>query len=446
MGKKMAKIDEHPTVVKMRAATNPAPQRLTRNELEQLCIACGADDAGLVSIDRPEIDDQRDDIFGAAPWTRSLLAFVCKMNREPVRSPSRSAANLEFHHTGDHVDEVSRRVVSELQARGVQAMNPAMGFPMETHRFPGKIWDVSHKPVAVAAGLGQMGIHRNVIHPKFGNFILLGTILLGQEIDTDDQPIEYNPCLDCKLCVAACPVGAIAPDGGFNFNACYTHNYHEFMGGFTDWAEQLADSRSREDFRKRVTDGESASMWQSLSFGANYKAAYCLAVCPAGEDVISPWLADRKAHLEAVVRPLQLKEEDVYVIPGSDAAEHVAKRFPRKSRRLVRGTLHPGSIDDFLEYMPLQFQPGQAKGLDATYHFRFTGAEMREATVRIADQKLEITPGWTGKPNLRITADSAAWLGFLKRERNLAWSLLTLRIRLWGSPIWLVRFGKCFPN
>ena len=52
-----------------------------------------------------------------------------------------------------------------------------MGFPMEMDRFPEKIWTVSHKPVAVAAGLGHMGIHRNVIHPRFGNFILLGTVL-----------------------------------------------------------------------------------------------------------------------------------------------------------------------------------------------------------------------------------------------------------------------------
>ena len=27
---------------------------------------------------------------------------------------------------------------------------------------------------AEAAGLGRMGIHRNLIHPKFGNFVLLG--------------------------------------------------------------------------------------------------------------------------------------------------------------------------------------------------------------------------------------------------------------------------------
>ena len=28
-----------------------------------------------------------------------------------------------------------------------------------------------------------MGIHRNVIHAKFGNFILLGTILIAAEVD-----------------------------------------------------------------------------------------------------------------------------------------------------------------------------------------------------------------------------------------------------------------------
>src|SRR3954463_14211515 len=87
---------------------------------------------------------------------------------------------------------------------------------------------VSHKPVAVAAGLGMMGIHRNVIHPKFGNFILLGSVLIDALVSDYGTPVAYNPCLECKLCVAACPVGAISSDGDLNFSACYTHNYHEF--------------------------------------------------------------------------------------------------------------------------------------------------------------------------------------------------------------------------
>lgn len=100
-----------------------------------------------------------------------------------------------------------------------------------------------------------MGIHRNVIHPKFGNFILLGTVLIGAEATTYDQPVSYNPCLECKLCVAACPVGAISPNGDFNFSACYTHNYREFLGGFTDWVEQIADSKNALERRAWSTTG-----------------------------------------------------------------------------------------------------------------------------------------------------------------------------------------------
>ncbi|NOY73963.1 MAG: 4Fe-4S ferredoxin, partial [Gammaproteobacteria bacterium] len=239
--------------------------------LKQLCLKAGADDVGFVELDRPELADQRDDILAVFPKAKTLISFVCRMNREPIRSPARSIANLEFHHTGEQIDGVGRSIVSALEDKGIGAINPAMGFPMEMENWPGKLWVVSHKPVAVAAGLGAVGIHRNIIHPKFGNFILLGTIITNAEISHYDRSLDYNPCLECKLCVAACPVGAISADGHFDFSACYTHNYREFMGGFTDWAGQLADSKNRKDYRKKVSDPESVSMWQSLSFGANYK-------------------------------------------------------------------------------------------------------------------------------------------------------------------------------
>jgi ferredoxin len=368
------------------------------------------------------------------------------MNREPIRSTARSVANLEFHHVGDKVNEVARQVVAALERRGVRAVNPSMGFPMEMERFPEKIWVVSHKPVAVAAGLGHMGIHRNVIHPRFGNFILLGTVLMDAEATAYDFPLAYNPCLECKLCVAACPTGAISPDGHFNFSACYTHNYREFLGGFTDWVEQVADSKNALDYRKRVADTESASMWQSLSFGANYKAAYCLAVCPAGEDVIGPYLQAKAGHVQATVRPLQEKEEMVYVVPGSDAEAHVARRFPRKKTKRVGNGLRPRSIRGFLGSLALAFQPGQAEGLDATYHFTFTGAEERQATVVIRDQAVAVSEGHVGSADLRVTADSRWWLGFVAKERSLLWGLLRRRLRLKGSPRLLRAFAKCYPS
>jgi ferredoxin len=444
------KLSEHPTVRKFResASQRPtAPNSLDAEWLRKLCRDAGADDIGLVDIGRPALDDQREDILRFFPPTKTLVSFVCRMNRDPVRSPARSVANLEFHHTGDHVNEVARRVVAALESMGVRAMNPSMGFPMEMDRFPGgKIWVVSHKPVAVAAGLGHMGIHRNVIHPKFGNFILLGTVLIGAEATAYDQPLDYNPCVECKLCVAACPTGAISNNGDFNFSACYTHNYREFMGGFTDWIEQIADSKNALDYRKRVSDPESASMWQSLGFGPNYKAAYCLSVCPAGEEVIGPYLTDKSVHLKDVVRPLQEKEETVYVVAGSDVEQHVARRFPNKTTKRVGNGLRPRTIARFLSGLQLTFQPAKASDLRAVYHFTFTGKELHHATVTIRKGKLQVQDGHHGEANLHVTADCETWLGFLAKERSLLWALLRRRIRIKGSPRLLVEFGKCFPS
>jgi len=187
-------------------------------------------------------------------------------------------------------------------------------------------------------------------------------------------------------------------------------------------------------------------MWQSLSFGANYKAAYCLSVCPAGEDVIGPFLDDRKAHLNDYVKPLQDKEEPVYVLANSDAADHVAKRFPRKTLKQVGNSLRPGTIDGFLNGVPLVFQPGKSRGLDAVYHFTFIGDDSQQATITIRDQQVEVQSGHTGEPDLRVTADAATWLGFLRKERNIVWALIRGKIRLKGSPKLLLAFGKCFPQ
>lgn len=444
------KLADHPTVKRMQQkasqTTPPNNKPLDAESLRQLLLDAGADDVGFVEIDRAELDDQRADLVHAFPHVKTLISYVVRMNREPMRTPDRSIANLEFHHAGDEINEIGRKIVRKLEDQGVKALNPPMGFPMEMDRFPGKVWVVSHKPVAVAAGLGMMGIHRNVIHPKFGNFIWLGTILVGAEVSEYGQTIDYNPCLECKLCVAACPVGAISPAGEFNFSACYTHNYREFMGGFTDWTEQVVESKNRFDYRKRVSDAESSSMWQSLSFGANYKAAYCLSVCPAGEDVIGPYLDDKKTHLKENVKPLQEKEETVYVLHNSDAEDHVAKRFPHKQLKHVGNTLRPRTIDQLLVGMPLVFQPNKSAGLDATYHFTFTGKEQREATITIRDKKISVESGLLGDPDLRVTADTQTWLGFLAHERNLVWALVSRRIRLKGSPLLLVKFGKCFPT
>ncbi len=447
----MASLSDHPTVqaIRNKQATEPTPPPATPLDatwLRNLCLEAGVDDVGFVHIDRPELDDQRADILAVFPHAKTLISMVGRMNRENVRSPARSLANNEFHHTDKALEDQARSIVATLERRGIRAINPAVGFPMEIQHFPGKTWIISHKPVAIAAGLGQMGIHRNIIHPRFGNFILLMTIVIDAEVTSYTSPINYNPCLECKLCVAACPVGAIGADGHFNFTACFTHNYREFMGGFTDWVEQIADSKDKADYHDRVTPSETASMWQSLSFGANYKAAYCMAVCPAGEDVIGPFLANRKTYLNEVVKPLQNKKESVYVVAGSDAEAYVSRRFPHKTIRRIGSGLTIQSIQSFLGGLSLAFQREQAGDLRATYHFTFTGREAQTATITIEEKKLKVLPGHVGKADVAIKVDSSTWINMLNGRIQTIWAVLTGKLKVKGNIRLLQAFQRCFPR
>ncbi len=445
------KLEHQPTVksLKEKEKSGPGHDRpgvLDAHWIKQLALDCGADDVGLVEIDRPKLDDQRDEILARYPWAKTLLSFVLCIAREPIRSTDRSISNLEFHNRTEEVNDISGKIAERLEKQGIRACKQSMIFPMEMARFPSRIWVIAHKPVAVAAGLGHMGIHQNVIHPKFGNFILLGTVVVEAEATEYDHPIDYNPCFECNLCVATCPSGAISSDGEFNLTACFTHNYHEFMGGFNDWVEQIDESKDPKDFKGGISDPETASFWQSLSFGLDYKSAYCISVCPAGEDVIGTYLNDRKAHFKDVVKPLQDKEETVYVVKGSDPELFVEKRFKNKKIQIVGNMLRPLSVRVFLDSLPFLFQRQQSEGLNATYHFTFTGNEQREATVIIADKKIEVHNGHVDKADISVTADGRTWLGFLAGEKNLAWALVSQKIKIKGSQTLLKKFMKCFPS
>ena len=182
----------------------PTTRKLSAELLPEICLEEGADDCGCVEVQRKALESDRDGILRVYPKARSIISIIRVMNRENVQSPPRYIANTEFHLTSEKISEISRKILRRLNEHGVRGVIPPVGFPMDMNRHPGKIWDISHKLVAVEAGLGHMGINRNVIHPKYGNFILLDSILIDVELDRYNQPLDYNPCIGCHLCVSVC--------------------------------------------------------------------------------------------------------------------------------------------------------------------------------------------------------------------------------------------------
>jgi alkyl sulfatase BDS1-like metallo-beta-lactamase superfamily hydrolase len=162
--------------------------------------------------------------------------------------------------------------------------------------------------------------------------------------------------------------------------------------------------------------------------------------------VIGPYLENKGTFKRNTLKPLTDKVENIYVIKNSDAEAHVTKRFPNKSVRHVASSLKPTSVENFLHGVPLVFNRHQADGIDAVYHFRFSGADVRDATITIRGKTVKVEDGLVGKADLTVRADARTWIGFLRQEKNLVWALLTRKLRLKGDPRLLVKFGKCFPS
>ena len=304
--------------------------------IKKVCLEAGADDVGMVDINREALKMEREGILKVYSLARSVISIIVTNNRENLQSPARYVANEEYHHTGDKTSGLSREILRRLNRIGIRGVVVNKGWPMNLDQYPGKIWDVSHKIMAVEAGLGHMGLNRLVLHPKFGSAIQLDNILINGVVDQYDQPLTENPCIHCNLCAVVCPTGAITRRQPFDFVSCITHTYRDNMTGFQNWVEAMVTSRDMAEYNTHFNNRETAFMWQSLMFRMSYRCSYCMAVCPAGEEVKPVYLGNKKEHIERVLKPLRDRQEPVYVLAGSKA-ESRAKRNPNKEVRVVTG-------------------------------------------------------------------------------------------------------------
>ena len=299
--------------------------------IRQICLEAGADEVGLVEVGRQELAQERQGILQLYPATQTIISVSRALNRENMQSPARAVANGEFRRAEEDLSRISGEILRHLNSRDIRGVTLNPAFPMDMNRWPGKTWDVSHKTLAVAAGIGVMGLNRLVLSPRLGSTILLNAIFINARMDHYDQRLAQNPCLNCRLCAAVCPTGAVHKDGAFDFMACATHSYRDLSGAF-DWAEALLASGNLGEYRARFQDGETMSLWQSLLFGFNHKCGYCQAVCPAGTYGLSHYLADKKAYVQQVVKPLIDRAEPVYAVAGSQAESRVKSHSQKEMR------------------------------------------------------------------------------------------------------------------
>lgn len=143
-------------------------------------------------------------------WVKSILVLVMPYNQPQQFARDNAYLPAKFSYGQDYHDIVTK----ELE--GIK------NHLEETSTFRYEIKsDISYleeKLCAYLAGLGNFGKNNLIIHPKFGSFLVMGTLLMDQKFDAYDTPLTTDPCGDCEKCVKACPTNALF--AGFTRSKC----------------------------------------------------------------------------------------------------------------------------------------------------------------------------------------------------------------------------------
>ena len=114
---------------------------------------------------------------------------------------------LYFHHyrqANFFLDRVSFLLAQFIQEQGYGALPiPASQIIDWEHQKA----HLSHKKIALEAGLGWVGRNNLLVNPAYGAHIRLATILTDLPLK-HDHAIE-DGCHDCTACLTVCPAGAI---------------------------------------------------------------------------------------------------------------------------------------------------------------------------------------------------------------------------------------------
>jgi epoxyqueuosine reductase QueG len=127
------------------------------------------------------------------------MSAVAAMRGEPT--PAYAADCRELN---TRLNTLTAAVVEHIKGLGYRAEAiPASKKLVEG----GTEGSLSHKAVAIMAGLGWQGKSLLLVTPKYGPRVRLATVLTDMPL-TFDAPIK-NRCGNCTKCAEACPVGAI---------------------------------------------------------------------------------------------------------------------------------------------------------------------------------------------------------------------------------------------
>lgn len=235
-----------------------------------------SDEPGFEKYTRPSVDENRHQIIPAG--MKYAIVFIHEME---YKGMSTAPTLTQMATTLQTYSEISLTAISMAEfIRG-------LGY----NAIPSANCTAINIPLAVDAGLGELGRNAKLIHPRFGPRCRISKVITDLPLGID-SPISFGVtkfCDSCKTCAKECPSKAI-PEGERSFVPAGEYSSY----GVLQWQ----------------CDHERCKRFQS-KVGTN--CGICIKACPYNKpDSFAHWFVTSVISLTSLANPLILKGDEIF--------------------------------------------------------------------------------------------------------------------------------------
>lgn len=188
---------------------------LTFENISKLALEVGFDACGVAPVHRLDDDAQFMDnwIAQGLHGEMDYLTRNCDKRYDPsLLVPGAQTVVvclLTFEHSGRDYHRKVKSMLYTLEAKLKEAFGEDIVSSTHQHIFCDSA-PMLERRWCVEAGLGFIGKNHQLIHPTLGSMVHPGEILINKPVPISNTkyPISQH-CADCRLCLDACPTGAL---------------------------------------------------------------------------------------------------------------------------------------------------------------------------------------------------------------------------------------------
>jgi epoxyqueuosine reductase len=178
---------------------------LKSEKLKEFALKCGADLVGIADLLLLEgIQTEPKDLLKGYTRAVSIAVRLADGVIDPIVDRPIPIYQQHYAKVNALLDDIAIRVGQFLQNAGAKALPIPASQLLDSENWRSYI---SHKAVAIAAGIGWQGKSLLVVSQLYGPRIRLVTVLTDMEL-IPDKPLA-NRCGKCSSCAQACPAQAI---------------------------------------------------------------------------------------------------------------------------------------------------------------------------------------------------------------------------------------------